>query len=274
MKPDEQTARVGRLDIRPGELTITDRAASSDWAEAAAQLAASARERERSRHAEDVLDPGESSNLASAAVLRLEWPAKPGERVSDHWSFGRVGHARSPTKPAAKVPWLDAIAASDDGTLLRVRFELDDEGVPRATRFEVVARADLTSRIRRQGQGWVVEEVEQALAWLPMQHIWGSAWFRDIRRPGRAGRPDLFYATCAARYVEALATDPHAPIRRLIDDGTAAGRLETASQWRAWLNRARERGLLTKAPVGRAGGELTSKARAELRRAQIKEGKQ
>lgn len=78
------------------------------------------------------------------------------------------------------------------------------------------------------------------------------------RRPGRAGRPDLFYAEWAARYVTAMReTGP--PLPRLAEEHGF-----NTSTIRGFLNEARRRGLLTQAPLGRAGGELTEKARELL----------
>ncbi len=77
-------------------------------------------------------------------------------------------------------------------------------------------------------------------------------------RPGRRGRPDAFYARLAAQYVELLKTSS-TPTKDL-----AALRDYSASSTRDFLNQARKRGLLTRASEGRAGGELTDKARGLL----------
>jgi hypothetical protein len=82
--------------------------------------------------------------------------------------------------------------------------------------------------------------------------------FGKVLRTGRVGRNDKFYAEIAARYVEEVATG-NAPLKRLaerehFDESTV----------RAFLNKARRRGLLTAAPPGRAGGRLTPKALALL----------
>jgi hypothetical protein len=77
-------------------------------------------------------------------------------------------------------------------------------------------------------------------------------------RPGRKGRPDVFYARLAAQYVELLKststpTKDLAKLRNYSDSST-----------RDLLNQARARGLLTRSAKGRAGGELTEKARELL----------
>lgn len=77
-------------------------------------------------------------------------------------------------------------------------------------------------------------------------------------RPGRKGRPDVFYALLAAQYVELLKTTS-TPTKDLSEL-----RNYSASSTRDFLNQARTRGLLTRSAKGRAGGELTEKARELL----------
>lgn len=79
-----------------------------------------------------------------------------------------------------------------------------------------------------------------------------------IRRPGRVGRSNQFYAERARVYVEETARGPK-PIPRLASDWN----LNEASV-RSLLHEARRRGLLTAAPRGRAGGQLTAKAKRIL----------
>jgi hypothetical protein len=78
------------------------------------------------------------------------------------------------------------------------------------------------------------------------------------RRPGRAGRAESYYAAWAAEYVNRLATSP-TPVLDLADQHHLS-----PSQVRGILNAARRRDLLTAAPAGRAGGDLTAKARRIL----------
>src|SRR5207249_2900254 len=78
------------------------------------------------------------------------------------------------------------------------------------------------------------------------------------RRVGRRGREDSYYAEWAAAYVEALTRTKH-PVPEL-----ERVRHVSASQIRNVLNEARRRELLTAAPSGRTGGELTGKARRIL----------
>lgn len=75
-----------------------------------------------------------------------------------------------------------------------------------------------------------------------------------VRRPGRRGQEDRFYARWAARYVRALAHGPN-PTRQLADAYHYG-----ENTIRGFVRQARRRGLLTNAPAGKAGGELTTKA--------------
>jgi len=83
-------------------------------------------------------------------------------------------------------------------------------------------------------------------------------------RPGRGGRDDLFYAIWAAAYVERLLAGDRTPVRSLGEDPPIE--LEGApsplsrNTVRGILADARSRQLLTTAPPGKAGGELTTKA--------------
>ena len=77
-------------------------------------------------------------------------------------------------------------------------------------------------------------------------------------RPGRSGRPDIFYARLAAEYIELLRTGS-TPTKDL-----AEKHHYSPASMRDYLNKARSRGLLTRPQRGRAGGELTDKARRLL----------
>jgi hypothetical protein len=78
------------------------------------------------------------------------------------------------------------------------------------------------------------------------------------KRAGRRGRPDLYYARWAAAYTEALAQSAHP-----VDDLAAQYNL-SPSQIRNLVHASRKRALLTASPPGRAGGELTPRARQLL----------
>lgn len=85
--------------------------------------------------------------------------------------------------------------------------------------------------------------------------------FDQSPRPGPTGRGDEFYAHVAATYVAHL--DSHRPIEQTADKLS----LSTA-RIRNLVYEARRRGLLTKVTRGRAGGELTDKAKELLGAAQ------
>jgi len=82
--------------------------------------------------------------------------------------------------------------------------------------------------------------------------------FENNRRPGRRGRPDLYYAELAKQYVDLLA-ESSTPTKDL------AQRLNySPSSTRDLLHQARRRGLLSSPATGLAGGELTEKAKRLL----------
>lgn len=87
------------------------------------------------------------------------------------------------------------------------------------------------------------------------------------RHPGRAGRPDSFYLAWAQAYFERLAAGSRRPIKdlaqrppRTIKGYVSDGDRVSEATVRDIIHEARERGLLTRSPKGRAGGELTPKA--------------
>jgi hypothetical protein len=77
-------------------------------------------------------------------------------------------------------------------------------------------------------------------------------------RPGRRGRDDLDYARVAAQYVALLHSQT--PLKQLAEELRF-----NAKQVRNLLRKARDRGLLTEAPTGKAGGTLTPYALELLR---------
>jgi hypothetical protein len=78
-------------------------------------------------------------------------------------------------------------------------------------------------------------------------------------RAGRRGRDDLYYARWAAEYADALTRSGN-PVTEL-----AARHHLSASQVRNLMHACRKRKMLTAAPSGRAGGELTARAIELLR---------
>lgn len=86
-----------------------------------------------------------------------------------------------------------------------------------------------------------------------------------VEEAGRRGRSDRFYAEIASAYVGLLGQ--RAPIRRLREKLDKEDGLYFAEATiRDFVNQARDRGLLTRSPKGRPGGELTPKALEVLRR--------
>ena len=81
------------------------------------------------------------------------------------------------------------------------------------------------------------------------------------RRRGPKGWSDLEYATLAQEYLDRLRAS-RSPVKDLAE---ARGMSEVGA--RAAVHRARNRGLLSRQKQGRAGGELTPRAKALLRQA-------
>jgi hypothetical protein len=108
----------------------------------------------------------------------------------------------------------------------------------------------LEAAARRQ-----MTEVPKVAAALP------KTWAVDAaRRPGSRGRDDVHYAEVAAAYVAAFKAGSDRPVVDVAESLFVAPKTVSNK-----LFRARERGLLTSPPRGRAGGELTDKAKALLR---------
>jgi hypothetical protein len=89
---------------------------------------------------------------------------------------------------------------------------------------------------------------------------WGRV-FANAERPGRSGRSELAYAQVAVAYLDKLHRDPPsaAPVQELANDLCLS-----PSHVRNLLYNARKRGLLTASEAGKAGGDLTDRARALL----------
>jgi hypothetical protein len=164
---------------------------------------------------------------------------------------------------------VDVIApVLDDEWVLRVTLRRRDDDVV-VEHIELSARpgADhIGSRVlRRLGFGSVQKAATTVLLHHPeVTRYLGESWTRPVSQPGKAGRKDAFYAEWARRYVEARHEDPHRPIAWLLARANEDGEPLTVGKVRARLGAARERGLLTEAPLGQAGGELTDKARRLL----------
>jgi hypothetical protein len=173
---------------------------------------------------------------------------------------------------------------------LRVLPRLDAPGVPahrdkQADRWvtvtlgqapeSAVPSGGLTARaLRRVHLGRAIElAYEQLEDWLERDQRYGrplpSKFTQEAvsvpRRPGRKGRDDRFYAVVAAAYVDALKRGSRQPVRAAARTlGESSGGTYEPAYVRDLLHVARQRGLLTRPPKGRAGGELTEKALGAL----------
>lgn len=117
--------------------------------------------------------------------------------------------------------------------------------------IESVARrqqADLADSMWAEGiSGSLIERHAQA--------------FDKEPRPGRRGRADRSYAEVAAIYVEACQSGSRSPV---VD--VAESLSYSTKRVRNLLTAARRKGLLTAAPAGRHGGQLTEAALTLLRK--------
>ena len=116
--------------------------------------------------------------------------------------------------------------------------------IQNAARHAVLKSAAADDRAREAPERSVTEHWERT--------------FDETRRPGRRGRDDRFYAELAAAYVDRVQVKK--PSARPVED-LANDMGYSPSQIRNLLYVARKRELLTSAPAGRPGGELTAKAR-------------
>lgn len=182
------------------------------------------------------------------------WPAVPGpdRGVSVAVDFTQTPEGPTDVVVRALFDHLAVELAANEGKRLGVecvRVQRRD-GSPLSSR-------DLT----RLGLGRVHRALERLLAGGLAAEYLGENWGAPkVPRPGRRGRDDLHYALVADAYVHALEVEARAPVAYLVQVAEASGEHATADEIRAKVRRARERGLLTPAPPGRAGGELTAKA--------------
>ena len=154
-------------------------------------------------------------------------------------------------------------------------------GVPRLVEFRVVAgdidsiitERDSTHSLGLETSGPAeTEEITSALLRkVPIERLirlaqqglpaeiaelpWREWVSIDPSRPGRPGRPDIEYAQIAETYVRIWLSGVPKPTEHLAEQVYLSPR-----QVRNVLGQARKRGLLTPAPRGKAGGELTDLA--------------
>ncbi len=170
-----------------------------------------------------------------------------------------------------------------DGSLSLARLEIttEQEGHRRGPPFqkliknpEPAARGELGSA---QLRSVPLEQMQQTAIGLTKHFLPKVSVQSDRSRPGRRGRGDLYYATWAAAYVEAVhvvansnASEQQSrpkPVEVLANRENLS-----PSQVRNILHEARRRELLTQAPPGKAGGSLTPRCRSLLKSDQPRTG--
>lgn len=184
-----------------------------------------------------------------------------------------IGAPRSPEQ----IRQVTASSPLSEDWEVRVDLRRGDGGVV-LDRLEVLpgavgASTPLGSGVLRElGLDWLRAAIERGLRDGHVRAVL-PGWYDDLvarPRPGRAGRHDIEYAHWAARYVRAVEEDARAPVKYLVDRFAGVEYVSEQSL-RAILHKARQRELLTAAPPGRAGGDLTDKARDLLREAGVDE---
>lgn len=121
---------------------------------------------------------------------------------------------------------------------------------------------EITERLDQESGGRFSAQLLQRFGFGSMREV--------PRRPGRAGRPDIYYALWADAYVERLRGGSRTPVKDLVAKPPVVmdtGGGISIDAVRDVLAEARRRDLLSPAPVGRAGGDLTPKAERLIRQA-------
>ena len=115
---------------------------------------------------------------------------------------------------------------------------------------------EITSTLLRKVPiGRLIRLAQQGLPAEIAELPWREWVSIDPSRPGRPGRPDIDYAQMAEMYVRVRHERVPKPTEHLAEQVYLS-----PSQVRNILGQARKRGLLTPAPRGKAGGELTELA--------------
>ena len=192
-----------------------------------------------------------------------------------HRGFGAFpGESGQPVLPMRlEFAWstpdepVEAVFDLDHGLIGGYRFTMDADGTVRF--LELVVRPGTDARsdsdpLRRLNLGLLRDQLN---AWLRhpfvVGHL-GRALAVPRRRPGRRGSDPVVFAVWAAKYAQALKVDDRRPGRVIVEQATAAGEHVTLRQVNNAVRRARDLGMLTHAPVGKAGGELTAVAKGLL----------
>gem|GEM_PF-6730622 len=187
------------------------------------------------------------------------------------YGFGEVGDPER----------VDVVLPGQDGWSVRICFTPDEDGRPypsevRIRCWDQPAR-DVGSRMmKRLGLGGLKKIAEAAITdQVVAEHFLGARWAKPTKRPGRRGRPVEYYARWAQRYVDACRTSSKPVADLVAEENAKPGVVElvTPASVKAIINKARTvHGLLTDAPEGRAGGELTPKALEVLSKMTVMEG--
>jgi hypothetical protein len=186
--------------------------------------------------------------------------------IDDDWQTRATGAVRLIGEgPIGDATAVDAIVTvfDDSGWALRMRYEPHAAGprLTEATLRPTGPASELGARLlRRLRMGAAVDQAETSMReYVTLTRLLGERWGKPVQRPGRRGRPLVEYAVWAHRYVEACERDARAPIKLLaLEHG------DSESSIRGLVNRARDRGLLTRSEQGKSGGKLTAKARRIL----------
>lgn len=209
-------------------------------------------------------DPAKSWEVAHGPVSSSDWTASDlfgrfepdGDLPPVRFEAAPNGEVVDVVSPVLNDTWLLKVALRRDGDDL-VPVGIDLRPRPGAT-------INATT-LRSLGFGGVQRAANLVLLGSPAiaAHL-GDRWARPVERPGRAGREDNFYAGWARRYVQARVEAPRRPVAHLIEQAAKRGEHVTRGEIAARLTVARQRGLLTEAPSGQPGGELTEQARQLL----------
>jgi hypothetical protein len=146
--------------------------------------------------------------------------------------------------------WIDLRA----GIAVVVGVEIDHpngEPITTATLRELALQNEVSRFLREHREFFESADEESQYRWSrnPMT----CAALRDVEdRPGRRGHPDTYHAELAYDYLKIVRSGSRKPVEQL-----AERRGWTTARVRDGLNIARDRELLTPAPAGKAGGQLT-----------------
>jgi hypothetical protein len=100
----------------------------------------------------------------------------------------------------------------------------------------------------------------EEVATMMLERVGMSPAARERYRPGRGGHRDLYYARIARDYVRLCNRGIRTPTKGLAQRRPFKGQPNAEQAARDAIHAARERGLLTPSPPGRAGGHLTDEA--------------